>query len=204
MRVQVRRGLVGEHERRLADDGPCDGHALLLTTRQPPGLTILQPLEPDLLEELPHSTVTLFRRHATEQERELRVLESRQHGQEVEGLEDEPDALEPEPGELLVREVRDLLVPDPDTPPGGARQPPQHVEQGRLPRAGRARHGHEVALADLEGHPSNRLDGLGLLGIDLPDVLGTHRDVGRYSRALGGHSNFSASPTSILVARYAG
>ena len=202
--VEVGRGLVRKHECGQAHHSPGDRYALLLATGELSGLSVLQALEADLLEELPHAPVTLLDGHSPQQERELRVLQSRQHGEQVEGLKDEADALEPELGQLLVGELGDLLLAHPDPPAGGAGKPPEHVEKGRLPGPGGASHGHEVSFVDLKGDATDRFHILGLLGIDLPEILGAYCHLGGKGWVLVRHSNFRASATSILVAWMAG
>src|SRR6185369_15575244 len=48
--VEVRRGLVGQDQRGLADQRAGDGHALLLAARQLAGAVACALAEPDLLE----------------------------------------------------------------------------------------------------------------------------------------------------------
>jgi len=110
--------------------------------------------------------------HAPQEERELGVLERREDGEEVVGLEDEADVLQAESGELGAAQLGEVPARDPDPAARGRGEATDEVEERGLPRAGRTRHGHELAGLDLQREITHRLHGLRLLLVDLPHALG--------------------------------
>ena len=59
---------------------------------------------------------------------------------QVVGLEDEPDAISPQEGELTFTQRREDRVTDDDLTTAGAIEPGHHVHQGRLAGPGRSHH----------------------------------------------------------------
>ena len=115
LRVEVGGGLVGEHERRVGDQRPGHGHALPLAAGELAGAVAGVVGEPHRLEERVHPPSPLRGGHAPLQEqRELHVLEDGEHRHQVEGLEDEADVVEPQPGERALGELRGVLAVHPD------------------------------------------------------------------------------------------
>ena len=76
------------------------------------------------------------------------VLGRRQHRQQVEGLEDEPEAVAPQPGQLLVGQGGEVDVAHQDAPARQRVEPGHAVHEGRLARARRAHDGGEAPGGD--------------------------------------------------------
>ena len=99
-------------------------------------------------------------------------------GEEVEGLEDEPDLLVPDAGQLVLVERGDVLSLQEILARRGFVETAQDVHQAGFPGAGGAHDGQEFALLDHIGHAPEGPD-LGvpdLVGLDqvleLDDLLG--------------------------------
>src|SRR5262249_48927085 len=82
---------------------------------------------------------------APQLERDLDVLAGGQGGNELEGLEHEPDFLAAEPRALVLAEGGEVVAVEDDAPGRGAVEPRQQPEEGRLAAAGRADDGEEAA-----------------------------------------------------------
>ena len=102
-RVEVSRGLVGQDQGRLLDDGPRDGDALLLAAGEFVGVAVFLPLEAYPLQGVAGG---LRLDPAGKLERQEDVLVGRQGGQEVEELEDET---QPGPAKLRAAGFAELL-----------------------------------------------------------------------------------------------
>ncbi len=74
------------------------------------GRCVLRSTQVDLLERLVGALGALLARHARVDERQLDVVERRRARQQVERLEHEPDFLVPDPRQLVVVHLADLLV----------------------------------------------------------------------------------------------
>ena len=111
-RVEVAGRLVGEHDVGPGVEGPGDRDALLLAAGEL-ARTVLQAVgETDRLDDLVEPlTVDGV---AAEHQRQRDVLLGGQRRDQVVGLEDEPDGLAPELGELLVVELGEVGVADED------------------------------------------------------------------------------------------
>ena len=105
-------GLVGEHDLGPGDERPGDRDALLLAAGELRGTVAQALVEPDPRGDLAHLRAP--RAAAVEAQRQADVLGDRQRRHQVEGLEDEADALAPqdrqpplaEPGEVDARRAR--------------------------------------------------------------------------------------------------
>src|SRR5436309_4676561 len=111
----------------------------------------------------------------------FRSLVDRQVADQIERLEDEPDAPVPDPGPLGGREIRDGSVFEQVGPLGRRVEQAEQGQQRRLPAPRRPRDRDVVALLDLEMHVRERM-GLHLVGVeDLLDALELNE------RAVAGH-----------------
>ena len=108
---------------------------------------------------------------AGELEREDDVLLGREHGEEVEELEDEADVLAPELGQLGVPELRDGGAVDLDLALGRAVEAGEDVHERRLAGARRAHDGGELAALDVERDAAQRSHRGVALAVDADDVV---------------------------------
>ena len=144
--VEVPRRLVGEEERGARPERPGERDPLLLAARQLRGVVVAPLAEPDGGEELRRpragSGVT------GQLEREEDVLPRGQVREELVRLEYETDLPPTEKGELVLGHPVDRLPFEEDLPPRRAVQPGHEAEEGRLPAAGGAEDGGELAGGD--------------------------------------------------------
>src|SRR5205814_6522248 len=76
LRVEIARGLVGEQQRRVGDDGACDRNPLLLPARELPRVVLLAIAEGDDAERRRHVIAAL----------RLREIRSEEHTSELSHL----------------------------------------------------------------------------------------------------------------------
>ena len=181
--VELARGLVGQKELRVVDEGPADGHALLLAAREL-GRAELHPLlEPDELQQFggPVADVVLLlfpveRGHED-------VFEHGGVRQEVEALKDEADVLVAQLRELVVVELHHVPAGEDETARGGDVQAAHEVHQRRFPGPGGPHDGREFALLDREVDPLEDLQILVPHVEALGDILHDADGGGHYLRA---------------------
>ena len=115
-RVEVRRGLVGEHEIGVVRERTRDRDALVLAAGQLLGEEVEPVAEPELPQQALGPLPRLLAPHTHDVEAHLDVLARRQRGHQVEVLEDEADPLGAQRGQLVLGELRDLDAAEPDGP----------------------------------------------------------------------------------------
>ena len=93
---------------------------------------------------------------ATEKERQRDVLLGGQLGHELAELEDEAEAITPQPGALRLPHRVEALAVEVDLTGVRDEDARQAVEQGRLARAARAHHGDDLAALHREAGPAKR------------------------------------------------
>jgi hypothetical protein len=129
-------------------------------------------------------------------QRQLDVLRKIEHGHEVERLKDEPQLVQPQPGEILFAQVTRRLPVDAHRAAGRRVDAADLIEQGRLSAARRPRDGDELPALDRQRHPPQRVHRHLAERVFLHDVFKLHdrrhehsvslcartvRDVGRSS-----------------------
>src|SRR5262249_61032314 len=121
--------------RRVVDEGPRDGDALLLPARELARVVASTVGQTDCGEPLARARAPLACGEGGVEQRQLDVLERRRSRQQVELLEDEPDLGVADPGELVRREAGHVLAVE--LVASGARrvEAAQQVHEGRLARA---------------------------------------------------------------------
>ena len=144
----------------MHDQGPCDGHALLLAPRQHAWTMVESIAEPDALEQPPGARPPLYRRYARDPKRHLGVLERAELGQQVVQLEDEPHVTVAERHERCVGQPRHVAVGDADRSRVRTVEPPEQVQQGALAHARGAHDRDHVAGLDLEIEPAQDVNRL--------------------------------------------
>jgi hypothetical protein len=91
-------------------------------------------------------------------ERQLDVLGGREHRQEKEALEDEPDALQPQRTSLRIGESRDVLPIEGEHASRWRIDAAEHVQQRGLAAAGWSANGDMVAASNLERDVAHGVD----------------------------------------------
>jgi hypothetical protein len=105
---------------------------------------------------------------ARDVEREGDVLGGRERGDEIVGLEDEPDALPPQQRKPPLVQRGEVDVADEDPPGGRPVEARQAVQECGLARTGRTHDRGEPARLEVECDASEGLDGGLSLAVDLP------------------------------------
>ena len=164
------RRLVGQHHQRVGDDGPGQGHPLLLATRHLDGPVVDAGGQPEPVERRQGTLAPLLRAQVAVEERRLDVAQRGQVRDEVELLEDEADGIAPELGAGRVVEQAHVLPGNADGPRRGQVEDPEQAQHGRLPRARGPHDRHELAGEDLQRDVAQRVD-LHLLAVDARDRL---------------------------------
>src|SRR5262245_44936923 len=171
-RVQVACRLVREKDCRLARERAGDSDALLLAAGELRRVVVHAVRHADALERVQRRLAALFAVHAfTVGERQLDVLQHRQVADQVEGLEDEADALVPDLRARGASERRDVLAVEQVLALGRRIEEAEQREQGRLAAARRAGDREELAFRDVEVNTVERVR-LEVVGVeDLGDGL---------------------------------
>jgi hypothetical protein len=151
--VQIGERLVEEEDARLDDEGPGQGHALLLPTRELAGVPGPQRAEPDELERALDPCSQLGLRHPAPPQAEGDVLEHRHVREERIGLKHEADIA------AVDGNARDVLAGQHDLPGVRLHQPRHHAEDGALAATGRAEEGKELARGRVDRHFVHGHDG---------------------------------------------
>ena len=99
------------------------------------------------------------------------VLDRREEGKEVVGLEDQPDLVPAHAGAFRVGQGRDLSAPDRHASCRGGVEAADQAEQGRLPAAARPCYGKATSGLHVEAYAVDRLDHAGGGLISLRDVF---------------------------------
>ncbi len=165
-RVQVAGRLVAEQDRRLVDQRPRDGDALLLAAGElvrPVVRAVGQADAAEQLERLPLAPGS--RTIPVIQERRHHIFQGGRPRQQVEVLEDEADAPVADLGQLVRVKARHFLAGEAVAAVGGAVEAAQGVHERRFPGAGRADQGDELPLFDVQRHLLKRQD------LHLPQVI---------------------------------
>src|ERR1051326_551311 len=155
--VEVSGRLVGEQNRGLVDQGPRDRHPLPLSAGELVGPVIHPVREAHAAERGAGALAPGPRRHPAVHQRELDVLQRRRAGQEIEGLEDEPDLPVPHPGERVVRHAGHFLPVEPVFAAGRRVETADQVHQRGLAGARGAHDRGILVPADLERDAAQRV-----------------------------------------------
>ena len=146
--VQVAGGLVGKEQARPVDEGAGDRDSLLLAAGELAGV-VPQPVSEAHRGQLrpgPVEGVGLARELAGRGH----VLESGHGGDEMEGLEDDPDVAAPKPRERVLVQGGQVMSGRRDLPAGGAFKAADDHEQGGLARARGSDHAHRLPGCQVE------------------------------------------------------
>src|SRR5256886_8766617 len=106
--IQIAGRLVRHQDRGIARDGPRDRHALLLAARELARIMVHAVGKADQRERRLHVLPPLGLRKRGQEQRQLDVLECREHGEQVVELEHEPDVGGPPASRLRVAQFGDV------------------------------------------------------------------------------------------------
>ena len=146
--IETRGGLVGQHDRRLAQQCPSHRHALLLAARKsatsPSGRT---PTRSSSFNARPHRRID---RPAIEAQGQQHILERRQPGKQVELLEHESDRFAPPTSATRSESAVTSISPHRTTPRRGHSSPARIWSSVVLPDPDGPQIGHLGASIDME------------------------------------------------------
>ena len=108
---------------------------------------------------------------AVQGELQADVLDRGEEGQQVVGLEDEPELGPAQAGPLVTRHARDLLSADQHAAGGRRLEATDQAEQGRLPATTRTGDGEAGAGLHVEPDPVDRADDTGGRRVVLDDRI---------------------------------
>ena len=152
LRVEIGQRLVHQDERRLDDDRPRDGDALLLTAGELTGQLVLLARELHHLERLGYASSDFAGRDAAHAQAEADVLLDRHVRKQRVVLEHHAEAA------LLGRQRVDPGVVEHDRPAGKRQQAGDAVERGGLAAAGWAEERDELAALDRHRQLGQRVE----------------------------------------------
>lgn len=148
--VQVAGGLVGQDQQRFVHQGPGHRDALALAAGQR-GRHVGGPVgEPHLLQQAECTLARRAGRAPGQQRGQFHILHRGQLVHQLEGLEDEPDGIAPEPGQCPFAHGVDALAGDRDPAFVGSVQPAEQVEERGLPASAGAGDGQGLPRGDIE------------------------------------------------------
>ncbi len=169
--VEIGSGLVGEQERGFVDERARDDGAALLAGRDFRRISLDVGGEAELAEEVGRGAIGCLRvAGATEERRQRHVVDDAQGRQQARELEDEADLVVPEARQTIVRERPDIDICHADGAAGGAAQPADHGEQGRLTGARAPDDGGELAARHGEVDVADRVNRATLGHVGLADM----------------------------------
>ena len=167
-RIEVARRFVGDENGRLMHDRPGDGGTLQFATRHLGRVGVEARRQADLVADQPGLGSGRGRTEAAEQQRQGHVLEQRQGRQQVEELEDEPDAIPPHPRQLVVGEGSERAALEHDAARAGPIHGAAQVQEGGLAASRRPHQRHELARGGDKGHVRHGIPVLS--GVPLGDL----------------------------------
>ena len=150
MRIEVARGFVGQQHGGGIDQGPGDGHALLLAAGKLAGLMVAAPGETHHFQQLRGAAFDLRTGVLADQPRDADVLEGRELGQQVVELEHETDASVAESGQRLIAQRKNILPVDFDPSAVGPRKRTHDLQQRGLAGAAGTDDRNDLAPGDVE------------------------------------------------------
>ena len=128
--VQVTGGLVGQDDGGLVDEGPGDGDALLLPAGKLAWLMVQPVTQAHALEGLARAAAPVL--STAVHQGKLHVGQGGRAGQQVEGLEHEPNLLAANPRQGIVPQIAHVRAAQAVGPRGGAVQAPKDMHECRL------------------------------------------------------------------------
>lgn len=137
---------------RAVDQGACNGHALQLAAAELPGQALLQPLQPDGLQQLLHALAARCIQPLQQHQRQGHVVPDIQMGQHMEGLEHEAHMAAPPQRTAGFIQGRQVLAFVQHAALLPLIEPGQAVEKGGLAHARVTHDGHELAARHAAVH----------------------------------------------------
>ena len=168
--VEIASGFVGQHERRISYDGPCDSHTLFLPAAQLPGQMVFAVRESHDLKGGHDLLVTAATVEREKQQRQFDVLVGSKNRHQIEGLEDVTDIACAPGRKLVFTHFRDVAPVHDHFAPCRRIHPGHEIKQCGLATAARPHQAKELAGSDLDSHALKHIELLAATGIDFVNV----------------------------------
>ena len=152
MGVEVAGGFIGHDQRRIGHEGAGDGDALFLSAGELARQMVGAVAQADEVQGGGDLFAALGTAQLGEQQRQFHIFGGGEHGDQVEGLEDEADVLVAPVGELGFVEAGDIHALHMAFAAGRAVHAGNDVEQGGLAGAGGSHERQKLAGRDLKRH----------------------------------------------------
>ena len=188
IRIEIARRLVGKNQHRVVHQRARDGDALLLAARQLLRIRVHPVLQPHPLQHLKRLALLRRDRRAEHARHDRDVFEHGLSRNQLEVLEDEPDAAAVGL-HLPRRQPREILSGHRDRAVARQALAQQQAQERRLAGAARAGEEDELPLLDLDGQIAQRVDAA---AVKFREVM---RFINRemfYCRAPGASSSFTS------------
>ena len=158
-RIERARRFVGEQYFGVIDERAGDRHALHLTARKLVGAFVQFVFQSDFDQRVLRSLAAFGFGNARDRERQFDVAEHGLVGNEVIGLEHEPDPMISVYVPIVVFVILGGNAADDEIARGVVVKTADNVQKRGLAATGRAENGHELVLTETEGHAFQRLHG---------------------------------------------
>ncbi|OQC72504.1 MAG: hypothetical protein BWX45_00893 [Deltaproteobacteria bacterium ADurb.Bin002] len=148
--VEIARRLVGDQNRRIGDNGPGDGHALLLAAGHLPRIVVHPVRQPHHRKRHLGVFAPLFFGKDREVQRQLNVLHGLENGNQVVELKDEAHRVGPPGGQLRLRERGDVDIAHMNAAGVGPVNPRDQIEKCCFARTGRPHERQKFSRGDVK------------------------------------------------------
>ncbi len=151
--IQAAGWFIGQQDLRPRDEGPRQRHALLLAARKRRWIMAAALPQPYPRKQFLRQIDLRPRigRTSTELKRQQHIFQSRQVRQQLEGLEDESEALRAHARAPVLIQGKDVLAKEMHGAAAGNVQSGEQAQQRRFARSGRAQDCHRLAAVDGQG-----------------------------------------------------
>ena len=146
------RGFVGHQNRRIGDNGPGDGHALLFAAGHLPRIVVHPVFQPHHRKRHLSVFALLFPGERCEVQRQLDVFHGLQHGNQVVELKDEAHRIGAPGGQLRLGQRGNVDVADMNAARVGLVDPRDQIEKRCFAGAGRPHERQKFSRGDVEGN----------------------------------------------------
>jgi hypothetical protein len=116
VRIKIAGRFIGKQYRRINGKRSSNRNTLALAPRKFIGKMVNAVPELHQFEKLLRAVFNFLSRPLAQMQRQRDVFETIQRGKEIEELENEADLIAPNPGQIIVREVREIFSIDPNLP----------------------------------------------------------------------------------------
>lgn len=165
--------FIGQKDRRIIDNGPGDRDPFLLATGKLVRQAIRLVGQTDFGQDQSRHLILFFGLDPGNRHRQLDILQDRQIGDQLEGLEDYADVFTTEIGPLLTAQLVEVKGIDQHLSPGRMIEAPHYRKQGGFSGTGLAHDTDKFTLIDMKIHITNSMNdslSAGIILTKIPDL----------------------------------